>query len=218
MPARDRILARIRTALNRQAPEPHWLHEPRGDDALFPPPQGAPRELFDRFQRELAELHGEAYWMASRAEATQWIADRKLGRTLATEAPLLRETLQGVPQVEWIPPDCPTRAGWESAACGITPVLGLAAESGSILVAADLCGRAASVLPPVHIAVATPDQIVPDLAALLAVAGQRYGAEFPSAVSLVTGPSRTADIEKILVLGAHGPKRLVVLVVPPSGS
>ena len=52
------------------------------------------------------------------------------------------------------------------------------------------------------------EQLVPDLPAAFALLRQRYGDHWPSAISLITGPSRTADIEKILVMGAHGPKQL----------
>lgn len=83
----------------------------------------------------------------------------------------------------------------------------LVAQTGSIFVSAR-DGRAASVLPEVHNVIARRDQIVPDLPAAFALLRQRYGKRWPSTLTLITGPSRTADIEKILVKGAHGPKRL----------
>ena len=55
-----------------------------------------------------------------------------------------------------------------------------------------------------------PDQIVPDLAAAFEFLRHRYDGRWPDAISFITGPSRTADIEKILVMGAHGPKRLAL--------
>ena len=72
-----------------------------------------------------------------------------------------------------------------------------------------------SVLPPTHYVVATRGQLVPDLDAAFAILRAR-GA-LPSAVSFVSGPSRTADIEKILVLGAHGPRRLAIVLLPDDG-
>jgi L-lactate dehydrogenase complex protein LldG len=87
----------------------------------------------------------------------------------------------------------------------------LVAQTGSIFVSTrSAAGRAASVLPEMHLVTARRDQIVPDLPAAFALLRQRYGDHWPSAISLITGPSRTADIEKILVMGAHGPKRLAV--------
>jgi L-lactate dehydrogenase complex protein LldG len=72
-------------------------------------------------------------------------------------------------------------------------------------------GRALSVLPPHHVVLTTRAQVVPDLAAAYAVLREKYGSNFPSFMSFITGPSRTGDIERILVLGAHGPKRLTIL-------
>ena len=87
----------------------------------------------------------------------------------------------------------------------------LVAQTGSIFVSTRSAGgRALSVLPPVHLVIARREQLVPDLPAAFALLRQRYGDHWPSAISLITGPSRTADIEKILVMGAHGPKRLAL--------
>jgi L-lactate dehydrogenase complex protein LldG len=51
------------------------------------------------------------------------------------------------------------------------------------------------------------------LPAAFALLKQGHGAKFPSMISFITGPSRTGDIERILVLGAHGPKRLTILCI-----
>ncbi len=94
--------------------------------------------------------------------------------------------------------------GWSVTGCDC-----LVAQTGSIFVSTRSAnGRAASVLPAMHLVVARREQIVPDLPAAFALLRQRYGRRWPSALTLITGPSRTADIEKILVMGAHGPKRL----------
>jgi L-lactate dehydrogenase complex protein LldG len=65
----------------------------------------------------------------------------------------------------------------------------------------------------VHVVVATADQVVPTLADALDAARGRHAGRLPSMLSFITGPSRTGDIERILVLGAHGPKELFVLLV-----
>ena len=96
--------------------------------------------------------------------------------------------------------------GWSVTGCDC-----LVAMTGSIFVSTRSAnGRAASVLPEKHLVVARREQIVPDLAAAFGLLRQRYGSRWPSAMSLITGPSRTADIEKTLVMGAHGPKRLAL--------
>ena len=74
-------------------------------------------------------------------------------------------------------------------------------------------GRGLSIVPHVHLVVATPDQIVSTLGDALHEAQQRHAGRMPSMLSFITGPSRTGDIERILVLGAHGPKELIVILV-----
>jgi L-lactate dehydrogenase complex protein LldG len=94
---------------------------------------------------------------------------------------------------------------------GVTGCDCLVAQTGSIIVSTlSAGGRGLSVLPPTHLVIARREQIVPDLVTAMALLRKRYERHWPSALSVITGPSRTADIEKILVMGAHGPKRLAV--------
>jgi L-lactate dehydrogenase complex protein LldG len=96
---------------------------------------------------------------------------------------------------------------------GITSAERLVARTGSIFVRSDRSGgRQLSVLPPIHVVVATEAQLVFSLGDVLREFGTNAGT--CSFATFITGPSRTADIEKILVLGAHGPKRLVVVMLP----
>jgi L-lactate utilization protein LutC len=99
-------------------------------------------------------------------------------------------------------------------AVGITAVDFLVARTGSlVLSSATAGGRRLSVLPPLHVAIATTDQLVISLDEAMAGYQQRREYDRSSYATIITGPSRTSDIEKILVLGAHGPKRLAVIVV-----
>lgn len=94
---------------------------------------------------------------------------------------------------------------------GMTGCDCLIAATGSVVITTRTAGgRVASVWPPVHLVIARRDQLVPDLAAGMALLRQRYDGNWPSLVSVTTGPSRTADIEKVPVLGAHGPKRIAL--------
>ena len=61
--------------------------------------------------------------------------------------------------------------------------------------------------------IASRDQLVADLSSAYQGLNAKYGAALPSFISFISGPSRTGDIERILVLGAHGPKKLTVFVV-----
>jgi L-lactate dehydrogenase complex protein LldG len=100
----------------------------------------------------------------------------------------------------------------EACAAGITECDALVAQTGSVLVTnRSAGGRALSVLPPHHVVLARREQLVADLPAAFELLKQKYADNYPSMISFVTGPSRTGDIERILVLGAHGPKKLTIL-------
>jgi L-lactate dehydrogenase complex protein LldG len=102
----------------------------------------------------------------------------------------------------------------ESCDVGITECDALIAQTGSVLVTARSAGgRALSVLPPHHVVLARRDQLIPDLSDAFALLKKKYGANYPSFISFITGPSRTGDIERILVLGAHGPRKLTVFLL-----
>ena len=97
---------------------------------------------------------------------------------------------------------------------GITRCEYLISRFGSIMVSsATLSGRRMFVYPEVHIIIAASSQVVPELKDALHGMTQNYKNNFPSQISVITGPSRTADIEKTLVMGAHGPKELYVFMV-----
>ncbi|MCF8236124.1 MAG: lactate utilization protein [Bacteroidales bacterium] len=97
---------------------------------------------------------------------------------------------------------------------GLTGCEFLVARLGSVMVSsAHKSGRRINVFPETHLVMAYASQIVPDLKQALKGIRQRYAGNFPSMVSLITGPSRTADIEKTLVMGAHGPKELIVFLI-----
>ncbi len=102
----------------------------------------------------------------------------------------------------------------EACDAGLTECECLVAQTGSIcLTSRSSGGRALSVLPPHHIVIARAEQLEPDLSAAYERLAQKYQGSYPSFMTFITGPSRTGDIERILVLGAHGPRRLTVLLV-----
>jgi L-lactate dehydrogenase complex protein LldG len=100
---------------------------------------------------------------------------------------------------------------------GLTGVDAALAATGSVVVASGSGRyRAASLLPPVHIAVVAVEQIVPDLESWLAAQKRAAGlAQFRqhSNIVIITGPSRTADIAMQLVMGMHGPHELHLVLV-----
>ena len=99
----------------------------------------------------------------------------------------------------------------EKAPVGLTIVDGAVAETGSIFHdATDYESRLASTLPPIHVAVVPLTGLVRDYGTLFA--GISEGGQPPSYLALITGPSRTADIERVLTIGVHGPSELIVIV------
>jgi len=97
---------------------------------------------------------------------------------------------------------------------GITPCDFLVSRFGSIMVSSGLnSGRRIMVYPETHVVIAKASQVVPELKDALVGMKKKYQGKFPSQITTITGPSRTADIEKTLVMGAHGPKRLYVFMI-----
>ena len=85
----------------------------------------------------------------------------------------------------------------------------LVARTGSMVLSSlESSGRTTSVYAPIHICIAKTSQIVYDVKDALIYLQKKYGDNIPSQISFATGPSRTADIEKTLVVGVHGPKEV----------
>jgi L-lactate dehydrogenase complex protein LldG len=96
----------------------------------------------------------------------------------------------------------------------LTSCEALVARTGSVLIsAATASGRRLSIYPDQHLVLARPSQVVAEIGEALQGVQARYGTKMPSMVSLTSGPSRTADIEKTLVLGAHGPRRIALFLL-----
>jgi L-lactate dehydrogenase complex protein LldG len=182
--ARERILERVRTALRVPAQRP----APPSVSAIWPP-MG---DVETRFRTEFEAVKGELIPNAETLRA--FLASFK---HIATDGSELVRGAVGE-----------GNADVREAELGVTGCDCLVAQTGSIVVSSQIGGRMLSVLPPVHLVIARREQLVPDLAAALGLLRQQYGKRWTSALSVITGPSRTADIEKILVMGAHGPKRL----------
>lgn len=228
MSAREIILGRIREALQKPAPKPHGAphqgtadpdHECGARDWL--PPVGPTfKEQVDLFRQNSEALKADFVVFDSLAEASAALAKLASGwKTVGIHRNPLLETLRPALEKAGVKLLF-TDNGYEKAdlaACdaGITACECLVAQTGSAMVTSSTCGgRSLSVLPPHHIIIARREQLLPDLQAALTFAKQKFGGSFPSMMSFITGPSRTGDIERILVLGAHGPKNLTIFLVP----
>lgn len=104
-------------------------------------------------------------------------------------------------------------SNFESMQVGVTGCEFLVARTGSVLVSSFTPNqKQMNVFPPVHIVIAHVSQLVDYLEEALVSLQKKYTDSLPSVISTITGPSRTADIEKTLVLGAHGPKEFIVFL------
>ena len=206
-PGRARILERLRAALRESTRRPLGAEGRK----IFAPVT----DVMARFQQECAANITECIVtpdMQSSARAvTDVLAALPPGEIFVQDSLALRRLApewQATRSIQWSSEGGPK----ESAQATITMAEALVALTGSVLVSASCGGRGASVVAPVHIVVASADQLVPDLDAAFALMRERNTAFQNSYVCLITGSSRTADIEKILVMGAHGPIRLIVVL------
>lgn len=209
--ARERILARVRAALRTPAPYHAKTDPVAANVPIFAPVAGP----LARFQKECAANVTECMLApdlrATSAAIVEILAALPEGEIFIQDAPALRgiaPSWQSSRAIRWSNEGAPR----EESQATITLCEALVALTGSVLVSSACGGRGASVVAPVHIVVAGVNQIVPDLDSAFAQMRQRRTALDNSYVCLITGSSRTADIEKILVMGAHGPRRLIVLL------
>lgn len=137
------------------------------------------------------------------------LADRFNWRKIYCWEPELQELL-----AHYEFPFYKTDKDFEQAEVGITLCEALIARNGSVMVSnKNAAGRRLSIFPHQHIVIARTGQLVLDLKDAFQLLKNKYGTQIPSMISNITGPSRTADIEKTLVLGAHGPKELFVFLI-----
>ncbi|HUC84487.1 MAG TPA: LUD domain-containing protein [Candidatus Acidoferrales bacterium] len=228
MTERENILGRIREALRVKAPLPGSNRDRPGHAPAEPPVTHArewlpavgdsTEEQFELFARNCTDLKATFLRLASRDElkaALVHIRDAEKWQRIASHAGELSNfacQALGLPALL-------TDHGYDAQAlekcdAGITECDALIAQTGGVAVTSrSTGGRALTILPPHHVVIARQEQLVPDLPAAFALLQRKYAPNFPSMISFITGPSRTGDIERILVLGAHGPRKLTILCV-----
>jgi L-lactate dehydrogenase complex protein LldG len=200
-------LGRIRASLGgtgERTPSPDAPDLPRSQ------PVADPAVLFAE-RAGLVGVHVEPVALEALPDrVARWCAERGVRRVLTWEIAELgpvREALERA-GVTGVPADAPL-ADRAAADGGITGADWGIAETGTLVLSTDPARpRLASLLPPRHLAVIRREQIISDLPALF----ERCGV-LPSALTLITGPSRSADIGFVPVLGAHGPMDVTVFVV-----
>ncbi len=223
----QKIVGNVRAALIRQP-----NHEPHQSNGLTPQPAGLPAlrqlELVSQFGHELERVGGKFSGLISPSDLynqlVQFARDSSirsvaLGDGISVSSNRIAETLAQA-RVEVIRTDSVSdgnRATLRAqiAACdlGIIEADYAIASTGTFcVVASSRRPSSLTILPPVNFIFVAADRILPSLAEVIAAVGpDRFSS---NRVALITGPSRTADIEKMIVIGVHGPKQLYAAAVP----
>jgi L-lactate dehydrogenase complex protein LldG len=229
MSARDAILARLRAAAPGVATSAASALDARIDThyaARCAPVARAPDALARTMQAALAASHAEVWCAAADAWPAQLaarLADAGVRRLLLDPARAESAALaQALPDaVVPVPFDRPIDAWktelFDTIDAGFTVARSGIAATGTVVLAPDAgTPRTVSLVPPLHVALVHASTLHADLHA--AVHAERWHAGMPTNVVLVSGPSKTSDIQQTLAYGAHGPRRLwVVIVTEPNG-
>lgn len=168
------------------------------------------QSLKQEFKTNLEMIGGQVIFCGSNLEiATQvkLICDEKNQDKIFCTDLVFMEMMEGSVKTNFEESD------FLSLNVGLTGCEFLVAHLGSVLISsAQVSGRRLNVFPETHIVVAHEDQIVDFLDTAIEKIQDKYKNRLPSLISNITGPSRTADIEKTLVMGMHGPKALIVII------
>jgi L-lactate dehydrogenase complex protein LldG len=206
MQAKENILKKIRAALSEPAPIPFVQSE--GNSLLFQQPHD---DLGVIFAEEFAKLQGKFIYCETEAELAallmQWVTQTGAKKITCRET-ALRQMLEQHGFTAGFHPDL---ADTDAA---ITGCEYLVARTGSLVLGSrNESGRTTSVYCPVHLCIAYTSQLVYDTRDALQALKEKYGPNLPSGITFASGPSRTADIEKTLVKGIHGPKDVYCFLV-----
>lgn len=203
--AKENILGKIRAA---QKSNPFLnSYKPNWQDSIF-------KEVGDQlacFKAELETIKGECFICSDEAEFNSMLGDflaqEKIDHLFCRDEKL-RSNLEEL-QLQWL-----DEADFVGMKAALTSCECLIARTGSVIYSSrNGSGRSVQAFAPIHIVVARASQLLNTIEDGLAYMRGKYGQHLPSLITTITGPSRTADIEKTLVLGAHGPCRLVVFVI-----
>lgn len=226
-PSKEKILSRIREALRVPAPTPAQIHGRHAQspaeeysrdfrDAM-PPAGTTPEERLEIFKNNLDALKGQFVAcknLDDSREKFDALCRERAWTKFATHRSALCNAVVPADKSPIITDDGYDKNELGAADVGISECECLVAQTGSVMFSTQACGgRALSILPPVHIVLAKQSQLVGDLSDAYTLIRAKYGENLPDCLGFITGPSRTGDIERILVLGAHGPKELFVFLI-----
>ena len=205
-PSKENILKKIRKALSHSTPLP--FPESEGNSPVFHPSQ---QELEIEFAEQFTKLQGRFVFCINQQELAfqlnSLIKKQDWQKVFSVEDNLLEPFASQIA-------DRIIKTDLANCDVSITGCESLVARTGSIVMsAAQASGRTTSVYAPIHICIAFTNQLVYDLSDALRQLKDKYGNQLPSLITFATGPSRTADIEKTLVVGVHGPKEVYLFLV-----
>jgi L-lactate dehydrogenase complex protein LldG len=204
--SKENILRKIREALSETTPLPFSQSE--GNSLLFQQPHD---DLAVIFAEELGKLQGWFAYCENETELAQLfknlVARLKLQKLFWAD-----ETFETMLRNNGF--EQPGYLALSDCDAAVTGCELLVARTGTIVMSSALKnGRTASVYAPVHICIAYASQLVYDTRDALLQLKEKYGADLPSLITFASGPSRTADIEKTLVKGIHGPAEVYCLLL-----
>src|ERR1700730_8124576 len=205
-PAKENILKKIRQALSESTPLP--FPQAEGNSPVFP---SSLQPMEFEFAEHFNSLLGKFVYCVDHQELgvqLNRLTNQQQWSKVVCHEPALKSLLQKNLFSNFC--DSPL------ADCdvAITSCEALVARTGSIMMStAQESGRTASVYAPIHICIASSNQLVYDIKDALQLMKEKYGNKLPSFITFATGPSRTADIEKTLVVGVHGPKEVYCFLV-----
>ncbi|WP_423129121.1 LutC/YkgG family protein [Gaoshiqia sp. Z1-71] len=205
MSSRENILNRLKKAADRRKAD-----QPPKPDFESPVYLDTDKSLADWFQENLELVGGKVIRPKNLSEAVlqvEALAKQESRDAVFCLDPTLKQALDGKLAYQ------DAAEEFENVQVGITPCEFLVAHLGSVLVSsAGYSGRRLHVFPETHIVIAHQKQLVRYLDNALEQLQEKYRNDLPSMITNITGPSRTADIEKTLVMGMHGPRNLFVLL------
>jgi L-lactate dehydrogenase complex protein LldG len=204
--AKENILKKIRQALSESTPIPFPQSE--GSASVFQPSR---QDLEIEFAEQFAKLQGKFIFCVDHKELAGQLGAliaRQNWKNIFCREEKIKQTLTANGF------DAFTGSDLAECEAALTTCEGLIARTGSIVLSsANASGRTVSVYAPVHICVAYTDQLLYDIRDGLIALKDKYHQQLPSLITFATGPSRTADIEKTLVVGVHGPKQVYLFLV-----
>lgn len=194
---------------------------PASDQAAGAAPPESQATMVRRFAQAVESVAGHAVWVRDVDEAAAVVLSvlerHQCRRVVVSDAPLVRQVIAAAkPDAEIV--EEPDRPALFACDAGITSAQWAVAETGTLVLDSDAeRHRLASLVPPVHIALVEATAIRGTLGEVIAALAARGTGGMSRAVTCITGPSRTSDIELTLAIGVHGPGQLHVVVIGGQG-